>query len=265
VVTRRSYNVDEEWRRNTTNNDAQLSVRRISMARLLLPAALIVLAMISGCSLIPAVGSGRYVDKTYELADFTHVEVSSAFQYQITRGDTFSVTVRIDDNLVDRLQVEKRGDTLHVGFRPGAIRNSRAELTVTMPFLEGVEGSGAVSGTIAGFKSDRPFDLRLSGASRLSGDLEAGDLQTQLSGASNAQLTGKVGNMRIEVSGASGVDFFDLAGRDADVRASGASHANVNASGALTGDVSGASRLRYTGNPTLGRVNSSGASSVAAR
>ena len=44
--------------------------------------------------------------------------------------------------------------------------------------------------------------------------------------------------------------------------ASGASEVTVHVTGQLNAEASGASRVRYRGNPSLGRVDTSGASSV---
>ncbi len=52
---------------------------------------------------------------------------------------------------------------------------------------------------------------------------------------------------------------------DADVEASGASTVTVNLSGTLDADASGASRVLYLGNPSLGRIDTSGASSITRR
>ena len=49
---------------------------------------------------------------------------------------------------------------------------------------------------------------------------------------------------------------------DANVEASGASEVTVNASGRLDADASGASDVYYLGSPILGRIDTSGASSV---
>jgi hypothetical protein len=49
---------------------------------------------------------------------------------------------------------------------------------------------------------------------------------------------------------------------DADVEASGASKATVNPSGRLDADASGASSIYYLGSPTLGKIDTSGSSTV---
>ena len=65
-----------------------------------------------------------------------------------------------------------------------------------------------------------------------------------------------------DVSGASNLNLESFPVNDATVTVSGASHAVVNPSGTLNVDASGASSLQYIGNPNLGTINTSGASTV---
>ena len=96
----------------------------------------------------------------------------------------------------------------------------------------------------------------------LRGDIEAGDARFDVSGASQVTLSGSAGDVTIGASGASQLDLSAFSVDDADVEASGASKVTVNASGKLDADASGASHVYYLGSPTLGRVETSGASSV---
>ena len=57
----------------------------------------------------------------------------------------------------------------------------------------------------------------------------------------------------------------DFPVNDADVEFSGASSGTINLSGRLDADISGASRLYYIGEPTMGNINTSGASSLSKR
>jgi hypothetical protein len=69
----------------------------------------------------------------------------------------------------------------------------------------------------------------------------------------------------IDASGSSRVDLSDFAGEDANVEASGSSTVIVNPSGTLDVAASGASRVYYLGSPTLGNIDTSGASSMERR
>jgi hypothetical protein len=122
--------------------------------------------------------------------------------------------------------------------------------------------SGATRTTVGGFNSGDRMDAVISGASQLAGELETGDVRIEVSGASRVTLSGAGRKMVLEASGASQAALANFAVAEASVKVSGASKATVNVSGRLDADVSGASTLRYAGNPTMGSVNSSGASTI---
>jgi len=226
------------------------------------------LALLVGCTppVVGISGSGDVVTREERISDFDMVDASHAFRVDIRQGRSFSVVVRIDDNLVDYLIVEKQGSTLRIGLKPNlSFRRHTAEAEVTMPALAGLELSGASRANVTGFNSAEPLRIRLSGASHVDGDIEAGDTRIDASGASQVELEGSGADLTLDASGASIVDLSDFSVDDADVEASGASKATVSASGTLDVNASGASTVRYEGSPTMGRINTSGASSVKQR
>jgi hypothetical protein len=211
-------------------------------------------------------GSGNLVTEDFDITGFDKVDVSHAFTVDISQGDTFSVVASIDDNLVEYLEVEKRGSTLRIGLEPRCnCISTHGTAEVTMPELTGLELSGASNVTITGFASAMAFDVDVSGASSLRGDIEAGDARFEVSGASQVTLSGSAQEATIDASGGSNVDLADFAVADANVDSSGASTVTVNPGGTLNANASGASRVYYLGSPTLGTVETSGASSVESR
>jgi hypothetical protein len=121
--------------------------------------------------------------------------------------------------------------------------------------------SGAARTTVSGVREDE-FQLELSGASTcdLSGDADRMD--ATLGGASRATISGAARQLTVECSGASQLDAKRLAVEEASVELSGASTGFVNASKALTAEASGASSLRYRGQPTDVTKQASGASTI---
>jgi hypothetical protein len=214
-------------------------------------------------------GSGNVVTREEAISDFDKVEISHSFDVDITQGEEFSVVIRVDDNLVEHLQVEKFGSTLKIGLKPAVsiVSNATLEAEITMPELTGVDISGASNATILGFKSTKNLTVDLSGSSSLRGDIEAGDIgagdiSINLSGSSDANLTGSGGSLTLDASGSSDVDLSDFLVADAEIGASGASTVTVNASGRLDVEASGASDVYYLGNPSMGTIEISGASSI---
>ncbi len=211
-----------------------------------------------------AEGPGNVVTQEMDLADFTAVEVENAFVVDVTESDSFSVTVRVDDDVLDLLDVSKVGDALRIRLkRASRLRNPTLEASVTMPALERLTLSGASRVSLSGFATTDPVDLELSGASTLDGDLEAGSVDLEASGASRVALEGSAAEMSIIGSGASTLDLEDFAVDTAEVDLSGASEATINVQERIDPvDVSGASRLRYLGDPALGDVSTSGGGTI---
>jgi hypothetical protein len=171
--------------------------------------------------------------------------------------------ITVDDNLVDHLDVSKRGDTLYVGMdNTSLFGDATLRAKITMPTLDGLEASGASKVTATGFRSSARLDLEASGASSIEGEIDCGDVQVRVSGASSVTLDGSGGNGDIGASGASRARLEGFVLQDADVEASGASSATVKVAGRLNAQASGASTILYVGNPQLGRIEQSGASSV---
>ena len=217
-----------------------------------------------GCDQV--IGSGDLETEEYSFSDFKKVEIGSAFKFDIRQSDTYSVSITADDNVIDDVKVSKSGDTLKIDLSLfGSLGSVTLEAEITMPQLVGLDISGASRGSVSGFSSSDNIDIELSGASRLTGDITAGDIDIEASGASNIELTGSAGNLVADVSGASRCSLDDFPVNDADVEFSGASSGTINLSGRLDADISGASRLYYIGEPTMGNVNTSGASSLSKR
>ncbi len=145
-------------------------------------------------------------------------------------------------------------------------RNATLEAEVSLPELTGVKLSGASHGTILGFTSTGEFGADLSGASRLSGDIQAAETVVEMSRASSVDLTGSSASLSLKASGASKAKMEDFAIDEAEVHLSGASSTTLNVKDNIgPADLSGASKLTYLGDPTFSDFQTSGASSISAR
>jgi hypothetical protein len=229
---------------------------------------LILIALLTGC--IPGTatsitGSGIVITREVDLIGFNKVAASHKFQVDIRQGEVFSVVIRIDDNLKKHLEVVKENSTLKIGLNPDRnydIREATMEAVVTMPELTGISLSGISRSTVTGFRSTQALAVDVSGASSVSGNIEAGDARFNISGGSQVALTGSVEDVNIRASGSSEVDLTEFPVVDASVHASGASRVTVYASGQLETDASGGSRVYYLGDPELGRIHTSGGASL---
>jgi len=242
------------------------------------------LAVFTGCGGVTQaiIGSGNLITQEMDSTDFTKLEIGHVFQAKVTRADSFFISITADDNLLEYVVVRKSGNTLRIYLKGGYAYISTTKMVeITMPKLDKLSLSGASQGEVSGFRSSDRLEFEVSGASSLNiDDLKAGDTDFEISGgshvsggieisegsfnvsgASSIDLEGYAGDASVEASGASRVNLANFSVSNATVRISGASVVTVNTSGTIDGNVSGASRLTYLGNPAL-TIEMSGDSTV---
>jgi serine/threonine-protein kinase len=195
----------------------------------------------------PIIGSGKPLVKTWDLADFTRVKIGSTFRAEIIQGSGFKVVTMTDDNVLDHLRVVKDGSALTIGLEPHRTYRLKQPLKaeITLPVLEGLDLTGASRTSIKGFRSEKEFQLHLSGASQLDGSIEAGTAALQLSGASQLKLKGSARSATISAQGASRLKLSDFPLSECTIELSGASSAELEVrSGApFKAKLAGASHL----------------------
>ncbi|MFC1899551.1 GIN domain-containing protein [Chloroflexota bacterium] len=193
------------------------------------------------------------------------------FIFKIIHTDSYGVSVTMDDNMFDHIQVTKDGETLKIGITSkialitiADFRTTAREIVIRMPELTGLDISGASKGIVYGFETSEEMEIDVSGASELSfRDLATGDIDIDASGASFIQMTGSVQGMVVDISGASRIELVKLSADDAELSLSGASHieGNLNADN-IDFDLSGASTALLNGSSGDIRIDASGASRV---
>jgi len=208
-------------------------------------------------------GSSNTIGNQYLESDFNRISISNTCDAVITYADSFSITVTVNENIRQHVNVVKENDHLRIFLDHGYnYRKITFRTHITLPVLKGISASGASKAQLNGFNSGFYFEADLSGASSMSGTVISGDANFTLSGASEIMISGEANNIECKVSGASKCKFDNYICNNVYVNCSGASNVTVNANGTISGRLSGASTLYYYGNPTLGSFYTSGSSTV---
>jgi hypothetical protein len=261
---------------------------RISIIKVSLVGAIVIitLTLLASCGVrVPGgvTGSGKEETRDFNLSGFTGIQASNAFTVQVNSGNSFKVQVTADDNLWNYLDISTSGNTLHLRVKPGtAIINSTLKAAITMPAITVMDFSGASTCSLVGFNSNDNLNVSLSGSSTINiNNLKSGPATFELSGASNATgglnatslkfvatggsevtIGGSGIDLNIDASGGSRVTLDALKVQNASVMLSGGSEARLNAQNIGSANLSGGSNLYYTGNPTIGNLQTSGGSNI---
>jgi hypothetical protein len=188
-------------------------------------------------------GSGNIVDREFDLQGFTVVNVGNGFHVEIAQGSEYRVTVSIDDNMLDRLVVQKDGDRLKIGLKPGSYTNLNLDAVITTPTLNGVELSGGSHGDVTGVSSSNDFSVVLSDGSHV-------------------VIVGSAGDLRVDASDGSRIDLSRFEVDSAMVVFSDGSNGSVYVDVKLDVDLSDGSHLDYYGDPVLGTIDLSDGSTI---
>ncbi|HZS20639.1 MAG TPA: DUF2807 domain-containing protein [Pseudonocardiaceae bacterium] len=208
-------------------------------------------------------GSGRLTSRTVDLPGVTSVVAAANFAVHLRTGGPAQAVVRMDDNLVDRVDATVTGGVLRLGIKPGmSVRNATLSADVTVGKLDRVAISGASRITLTDTVRSPTLQLEVSGVGSLTGPIQVDRLLADVSGAGSLGVSGLVQDFRLEAAGASRLPLGDLTARRLDAVLSGASHAVVAVNDTLAVQATGASVLRYRGTPRVTHSEVSGMSSV---
>ncbi len=209
-------------------------------------------------------GCQAQVERSYDIRDFERLDISGPYDVTLRKGNP-RVELSGDERIIENTTVKIEGSELVIR-KEGDWRwnSSRGDVEVTVYFqqIERLEISGACQLVSRDPLGGRDFDLEASGASRAEFELLADAFDGEISGASTVDIYGEIGDFRLEVSGASRIKADDLQSETGTVNVSGASTVTVNVKDRLRADASGASTVRYYGDPRYVDAETSGASSI---
>jgi len=241
----------------------------------------LVIAAVTAACVVPfqprmVKGSGDIIVEDRKVSGFDKILVTGAGRVTLIQGDSESLSVETDDNLMEYIKTEVKGDTLEIGFEDNVVFSSGSGRTALDPTdgfifrisvidLQAFSVSGAADIEIEKLKTDQ-FDINLSGAGQVSvDDLNADRLSVLVSGAGDVKVAGSVESQVVRMSGFGRYQAFDLESQRADVTISGAGGAEVWVTDNFDVTISGAGDVKYYGNPSvtpeisgLGRVQGLG-------
>ena len=210
-------------------------------------------------------GSGNVVSQTREVSDFTAIEMGYPAQVTVTQGESVSVKIEAEDNVLPGLQTRIRNNRLEIFYmvEDGEhVRPTKAvKITIVVKDLKEVDFGSAGDLTLNGIESDN-LEISLSGAGNLKvNDLVAKNFSIDLSGAGSMSVNGEADDLRLNISGFGSFNGKDLHTINATVDMSGAGSATVWVEGELDANVSGVGSVNYYGSPSVSK-NVSGIGSI---
>ena len=175
-------------------------------------------------------GSGVLGTATRECRTFDEIEALGSIDIVVRIGDTHSVVVTGDDNLIEYVLTEVKGDRLHIRLDNGSYNlNKPLIVTVTLPALEHAQLTGSGDVSITGLEQDS-ISLVVVG----SGDVTA---------------SGRVNDLEAHVTGSGDMELRGLRARSVEATVQGSGDLSLTAEEKLNASVQGSGDIDYWGGP----------------
>lgn len=207
------------------------------------PIAYALLATLAACSIgsddgVAAQGQGT--QRSFAVDGFEKVELAGSDDVDVRVGQAFSVRAEGPAEVLDRLRIEKDGDTLEIGRKRGdsSVRG-KARVIVTLPRLAGasVAGSGNMQVDRAG---GAKFDGSLAGSGNLQvGQLQADAVELSIAGSGTARAAGATKKLDIDIAGSGNIDAPRLTADEAKVNIAGSGNVRAVVNGAAEVNIMG--------------------------
>ncbi|RAJ88201.1 putative autotransporter adhesin-like protein [Chitinophaga dinghuensis] len=207
-------------------------------------------------------GSGVVKTEDRSAGKFTGIATSGIFKVELTQGNSESIKLEAEDNILPIIETRNTNGTLEIFIKKGynIQTNKDIKVFITMAELKRLSLSGACKVTSTNsFKGDK-LNIDQSGASVVKLDVAMSNLMLALSGAAVVDLSGKANSMNIGASGGSHIRTTGLSTETVKIGSSGGSEIEVNAVKSLTVSSSGGSQVKYKGTPEVQQSLSGGAS-----
>jgi hypothetical protein len=219
------------------------------MNKKLLVALIFLTLALSSCSALPNVlnitkGSGNVISESRDISGVTSVDLDGSADVDIAFGESESLVIEAEDNIIPLIETKVENGKLTVGTRSNTSYTSTKgiKVHVTLISLEAVSLSGSGNITIHNLQGDT--------------------LKAELDGSGNINLNGTVNSVEMSLGGSGKINAEQLKADSVKVVVDGSGDARVYASEQLNADLSGSGSIRYSGNPANVNKNDSGSGSI---
>ena len=193
----------------------------------------IILAMVSGflltsCDWHPnqtVVGTGDIESMEVEVPDFEGVSVIGTCNVNIVTGETQSVELHAQQEILEVMTYKVIDHILHIGFKPDYTVNTSKEISasIVIPTVSHVSITGAGDFEPAGSKQE-VLDIHITGTGNVSAfDMEVNDCTIRISGAGNCEVN-VAANLDVVISGVGNVLYMGNPALTSEI--SGVGHVN---------------------------------------
>lgn len=197
-------------------------------------------------------GNGQIKKETREVSNYTSLASQGSMDVQIAYGNSNSVVVEADENLLPYIETSVENGKLSIRSKKNVNLKSGSKMIVRVSMTKinslQLSGSGNINGSGA-FTNDGKTDIGVSGSGNLKLDFDSfEDLDLSVSGSGNIDLKSSATNsINAKVSGSGNIDCSSISSKDVEAKLSGSGNIKVYASNSIDAKISGSGNVYYKG------------------
>ena len=176
-------------------------------------------------------GSGVLASQERALEEFSAIEIASFGDVYVTVGETQSVVVETDDNILPLVETHVNGGKLVIRTKSNTSISPKlpVRVTVTVKSLEAASIRGSGNITVK--------------------DVDADTFRIDLPGSGNIHVSGTTDRATISLKGSGNIQSGDLQAQSVRVELDGSGEVTVYAEARLDATIRGSGNIHYRGNP----------------
>lgn len=189
-------------------------------------------------------GSGNLSSESRPVKGFHAIELAGSGDMEVVFGESESLVIEGDDNLLPLIETKVQGGTLVISTRPNTNINTRLGIyyKVTMKSLDALNLPGSGNITVDG--------------------LQAQSIKLDIPGSGTLTILGATDSVNATINGSGNILCGDLQSSSATVQINGSGLVEVNASESVSANINGSGTVQYHGNPAKVDQRISGSGSV---
>jgi hypothetical protein len=219
-------------------------------------------------------GSGQVVEESRSVGGITDVELAMQGTLQIELGESESLRIEAEDNLLEYIETDVFGGTLTIRNSSGVtlLNTEPIRYYLMVTSLDSIVASSSGDIVGPGFETDRfsvavhssgnvtlgplvcdSLDVEVSSSGGVEVEsLEAATIDVQISSSGNVLIgRGSVGIQEVRISSSGEYDAAALASREARVHLTSSGGATLRVQDRLTADLSSSGSVFYYGSPSV--------------
>lgn len=205
--------------------------------------------------------------KEFSVSEFQSIQTERDERVKISYGTQTKVIAYGREEELDDLIISVENNELNFEYNDDFricifCINKPTTFEVITPYITKVDAANFSRVDIHGFNGSPEFEINAHNTARVMFDGQVSNISVDLNNAARVILSGKATNLNATLTNASRLEAMDFVTENITIEATNSSDAEVNVTSKIQATASGASHVRYTGNPDTKELDESNAARI---